>query len=125
MLSMTNKCRNGRFHTIKKGDTLYSLSRSYNVPLILILKANPGIDVYNLQIGEKVCIPFRCDVVCTELKENDGRLMAYVVKNDESLREVLDNNGDTLESFLENNRQEDILLKPGITVMIDKNGKNA
>ena len=51
--------------------------------------------------------------------------MAYVVKNDESLREVLDNNGDTLESFLENNRQEDILLKPGITVMIDKNGKNA
>ena len=61
---------------------------------------------------------------CTELEENDGRLMAYVVKNDESLREVLDNNGDTLESFLENNRQEDILLKPGITVMIDKNGKN-
>lgn len=50
---------NGYTHTIKKGDTLYGLSRRYRVPLALILRANPYVDVYNLQVGDTVCIPVR------------------------------------------------------------------
>lgn len=49
-------CR-GIVHTIVKGDTLYRLGRLYNVPLEAIFDANPDADVYNLKIGEKVCIP--------------------------------------------------------------------
>ncbi len=47
----------GRMHVIEEGDTLYQLSRQYNVPLALILRANPITDVYNLQIGDEICIP--------------------------------------------------------------------
>ncbi len=47
----------GRVHVIEEGDTLYQLSRRYNVPLALILRANPISDVYNLQIGDEICIP--------------------------------------------------------------------
>ena len=50
---------NGITHTVKQGETLYSLSRQYNVPLAIILRANPYIDVYNLQIGDTICIPVK------------------------------------------------------------------
>lgn len=50
---------NGMIHVIKKGDNLYQLSRMYRVPLALILRANPYVDVYNLQPGQEICIPMR------------------------------------------------------------------
>ena len=52
------KC-NGIIHTIKKGDTLYLLSRYYNVPIGEIMNAHRNMNVYNLQIGEEICIPVR------------------------------------------------------------------
>lgn len=48
---------NGTKYVIQKGDTLYSISRRYNVPLALVLRANPYVDVYNLQVGDAICIP--------------------------------------------------------------------
>lgn len=47
----------GVTHTIKKGDTLYEISRKYNVPLAILLRANPYVDVFNLQVGDTVCVP--------------------------------------------------------------------
>lgn len=44
-------------HVIKPGDNLYQLSRKYRVPLALILRANPYVDVYNLRPGQEICIP--------------------------------------------------------------------
>ncbi len=52
------KC-NGIVHTIKKGDTLYLLSRYYNVPIGEIMNANRNMNVYNLRIGDELCIPIR------------------------------------------------------------------
>lgn len=47
----------GVTHTIKQGDTLYEISRKYNVALALLLRANPYVDVFNLQVGDTICIP--------------------------------------------------------------------
>lgn len=52
------KC-NGIVHTIKKGDTLYQLSRYYNVTINEIMRANANVNVYNLQVGDQICIPTR------------------------------------------------------------------
>ena len=52
------KC-NGIVHTIKRGDTLYQLSRYYNVTINEIMRANANVNVYNLQVGEQICIPVR------------------------------------------------------------------
>jgi LysM repeat protein len=46
-----------RFHTIVPGDTLYGISRKYNVPLSRLMACNPDIDPYNLQAGTKINIP--------------------------------------------------------------------
>jgi len=50
-------CPGGTLHTIRSGDTFYKLSIQYGVSLESILKANPGVDPNNLQIGQVVCIP--------------------------------------------------------------------
>lgn len=49
----------GMVVTVQQGDTLYSLSMRYQVPLDVLLRANPYVDVYNLQEGEKICMPMR------------------------------------------------------------------
>lgn len=49
---------NGMIHSVKKGDSLYTLSRQYDVPLALLLRANPYVDIYNMQVGDEICIPF-------------------------------------------------------------------
>ena len=38
---MNHEYCNGHMHMIKKGDTLYALSRRYHVPLEVMLRANP------------------------------------------------------------------------------------
>ena len=50
---------NGMMYTIKEGDTLYAISMKYQVPLAVLLRANPNVDVYNLQVGETICVPVR------------------------------------------------------------------
>lgn len=49
---------NGIVHSVKQGDTLYTLSRQYDIPLALLLRANPYVDIYNMQVGDEICIPF-------------------------------------------------------------------
>ncbi len=46
------------FHTIRPGDTLFRLSQQFGgVSVEAILRANPGINPNNLQIGQRICIP--------------------------------------------------------------------
>lgn len=45
------------YHVVEPGDTLYELSKDYGVSVQEIEQANPGIDAYNLQIGQQVKIP--------------------------------------------------------------------
>ncbi len=54
---MNRRYCNGMVHVIKQGETLYQLSRRYRVPLAVLLRANPYVDVYNLQVGQEICIP--------------------------------------------------------------------
>ena len=49
-------CR-GYVHVIEPGDTLYKLARKYDVKLFDIMRLNPYVNVYNLQIGDEICIP--------------------------------------------------------------------
>lgn len=48
---------NGNWHVIRAGETLYSISRMYNVPVAEIMRANPYVNVYNLRINDRICIP--------------------------------------------------------------------
>ncbi len=61
-------CRtcNGIVHKVKKGDTLYLLSRYYNVSVSDIIRENRAVNPYNLMVGDTLCIPLRNYVDYTE-----------------------------------------------------------
>lgn len=46
-----------KYHTLAKGETLYALSRLYNVKIKEIIEANKFKDPSHLAVGTKVCIP--------------------------------------------------------------------
>lgn len=47
----------GIIHYVKRGDTLYSISRMHGVTIDELIDANPMINVYNMQEGDEVCVP--------------------------------------------------------------------
>ncbi len=47
----------GFTHVIRKGDTLYKLSKQYHVKVSALILANPFVNIYNLQVGDEICIP--------------------------------------------------------------------
>ncbi|MFA6033972.1 MAG: M23 family metallopeptidase [Myxococcota bacterium] len=51
------KDSDGVFHTVRKGDTLYRISRAYGVPLQLLAEENDVDDTSRLAVGEKLFIP--------------------------------------------------------------------
>ena len=47
----------GMLHVVEKGDTLYKIAKKYGVPLSKVMYANPYVNVYNLQVGDEICVP--------------------------------------------------------------------
>lgn len=50
------QCR-GVLHIVEAGDTLYKIGKKYGVPVSAIMYANPYVNIYNLQIGDEICVP--------------------------------------------------------------------
>lgn len=46
-----------RFYKVKAGDTLWKISQQFKTSINNILNANPGLDPYNLYIGQNINIP--------------------------------------------------------------------
>lgn len=44
-------------YIVQPGDTLYAIARRYQTTVEAILKVNPGIDPYNLQVGQQILVP--------------------------------------------------------------------
>ncbi|MEA1885662.1 MAG: LysM peptidoglycan-binding domain-containing protein [Bacteroidota bacterium] len=45
------------YHILQKGESIYALSRKYDVPEEQIIKANPGINIHDLPVGAELAIP--------------------------------------------------------------------
>lgn len=44
-------------HVVKEGDTLYMIAKQHKITLEALMRANPDIDPYNLQIGMEIRVP--------------------------------------------------------------------
>lgn len=102
------RCMN---YVIGQGDTLYSISREYNVPLPLILRLNPFVDIYNLQVGDEICVP----VIESASQES---VFEYVVEEGDSVQTVLNKFGIDTEDLIRNNTLNTIMLLPGTKLNI-------
>lgn len=50
-------CPGGTPYVIRSGDTLWLIAQRYGTTVEALLRANPGINPQNLQIGQVICIP--------------------------------------------------------------------
>ncbi len=99
-------------YVIKKGDTLYSISRKSNVPVSAIINANPFVNVYNLQIGEVLCLP-----VGVPLNDYNGTII-YTVQEGDTLGRVLDQYGIEIGDLMQLNDVNNIYLMPGTSLEV-------
>lgn len=54
-------------YTVRAGDSLYNIAKKYYTNLANLYSANPGIDPYDLKIGEQIVVPYGIDVVDTNI----------------------------------------------------------
>lgn len=99
------------FYEIKQGDTLYSISRRYNVDLNAIIMANPFINVYNLQIGDIICLP------CVP-QNRYTNYTTYLVEDGDTLGSIIEKIGINLADLMEINNINSISLMPGTTITV-------
>lgn len=107
---MEKGCK-GIVHRVVAGDTLYRLSKMYGVRLIDIMKENPYVNVYNLQIGDEICIP-------TETYEEEERIY-YTTKAEETIGSVIYQLETDVEKLMEYNKELlDIRIPMGTIIRI-------
>ncbi len=91
-------------HRMKEGETLYSISKQYNVPVEILLEANSILDPSKIRAGTTIRIP---DI--------------YTVQKGDTLYGIARKSGTTLETILSmNSLKPDSILKPGTTLYIPK-----
>lgn len=54
-------------YTVRPGDTLYMIAKNYGTSLPLLIAANPGINAGSLQVAWRITVPYRFDVVDTDI----------------------------------------------------------
>lgn len=90
-------CR-GVVHCVRPGDTLYKISRIYGVSIDELMDVNENLNIYNLQIGDKICVP-----VSQDETEDQGR--PYMVQEKDNLNSILALFNMTFDEFAKYNPQ--------------------
>ncbi len=104
-------CR-GEVYKVVKGDTLYSISRKYNLRVRDLMAVNPFVNVYNLQVGDELCIP-----VVADNRPAPG-VRPYIVKREDTVRSILEQNKVSFEELARLNRSVAVLKIPAGTVLL-------
>jgi LysM repeat protein len=67
-----NPCQSGvRSYYIKAGDTIYLIAQRFGISTAAIMNINPGLNVYNLQIGQRICIPCPLNTIPYTIQPGD------------------------------------------------------
>jgi peptidoglycan endopeptidase LytF len=91
----------GFMYTIRAGDTLYMLSRTYRVNLDTLMRANPNLDPYNLRIGMQICIPVSNNTTGSSQAEQTSATDENNEEKNETREIYKTQKGDTLTRILD------------------------
>ena len=107
-----NRQCNGLLYKVEAGDTLYSISRKYKLKVRDLMRVNPFVDVYHLQIGEELCIPVAIP------KPMEG-MRPYVVKQGDTVLSILKKHQVSFEQLAGWNRSIAALRLPvGMIILV-------
>ncbi len=107
----TMPCK-GQIYKVEKGDTLYSISRRFELRVRDLMRANPFVNVYNLQVGEELCIPIAPG------NNPSPEARPYIVKREDTVLSILKQNRVTFEELARLNRSVAVLKLPQGTMLL-------
>ena len=107
-------CPNGFLYTVVPGDTMFLISRRFNVNLDALVRANPQVNPAQLMVGQRICVP--TGFVPAHIPEPPlcpGGFY-YTVQSGDTLTAIAARNNVTLAEMLRANPQiNPNLLMPG------------
>ena len=104
------------YHTIKQGETLYRLSKNYNISIENILKLNPGVSPENFKIGTVIKIV--ANAPKTEKRETTVTVMeSYIAETGDNLKKIAKRTGVDIDD-LEDANPNVGKVKTGMTIQI-------
>ena len=92
-------------HVIEAGETLYSIARKYNVPIGVIMNANPGVSPESLTIGQSLTIPEPQSGIKEPevISDTSDRFIEHIVSKGESLYSISRHYGVIIDSLKKHN----------------------
>ncbi len=109
------------YHILGKGETVYYLSKKYQVTEQEIIDANPGLDITRITLGSEIAIPRRiADVVEKAVSVTKPEGYFHRVTSGETLSSIARDYGITLKELRRANRNirfpkvGDFILIPGM-----------
>jgi LysM repeat protein len=110
-------------HVVRKGETIYSISRAYNISADELMKANNITDPSTLQAGRRLVIPSSAAAPAVtpapSANTQTQNLSDYRVVRGDTLYSIARANGITLQALLEINRfTNNHVLKIGDVIKI-------
>ena len=109
-----NKVKKYEFYTVKKGDTLFRISRKYNVDYRILIKSNNIKDPTSLKPGNKIIIPFTYEANIY----NKPEVKKHIVKKGETLFRISKNYGIGVERLMAMNNLKSYNIKEGQVINI-------
>jgi len=109
-------------HIVLKGETLYSISRSYKVSQEELMRYNNISDASKLQAGMRLAIPQPgTGIIIGEPAAPSSAFTEYTVQQNDTLYSIARTRGVTLQSLRDINRfSKDHVLKTGEKIRIPK-----
>ena len=112
-MSQTNTCK-GIVYIVKEKDSLYQIAKAYGVKVRDIMRENPFVNVYNLQIGDELCVPGFLSVA-------ENAYTPYIVKKGETILDIANMHKTTVENLAKSNKKiREMTLPVGTVLLIDK-----
>ena len=104
--------KNTKTHTIQPGETLYRLSKMYDITTDELCAANPGLSISNFRAGETIVIPVKGNeissttlVAVLQAKEEKKPVIVgtHKVQRKESIESICEEYGITVEELIKAN----------------------
>lgn len=112
-MSQTNTCK-GTIYVVKEKDSLYQIAKAYGVRVKDIMRENPFVNVYDLQIGDELCVPGFTKVI-------EGAFIPHIVKEGETILDIANMHKTTVENLAKSNKKiREMTLPVGTVLLIDK-----
>ena len=113
-------------YTVRRGDSLWSISRQFGVTIQNIVDANPGINPDSIQYGQKVMVPDhlsngtsgRGDSAAGSGPELPPGASTYTVKAGDFLARIANQHGTTVGAIRQANRLTSDLIQVGQVLVI-------